>query len=266
MQSVAVCVLVLAAGASAIPPAGGFAASPWSDTSMCSPTDPPAMCQMKKGQCSPLSTVFSPAGGPVKAITSCANITGTVLGPQFYMSIGMAFSSGNPESMADMVSSDPNQVTVMRFCFVNATGLLNSDLVTLNRTAVAASVASAFTTPALAAAVVSAVDTCPEPVNYQLADFISCLKTACMANVVVSPTMGGWPGMGPSPSMGSSPFPMKSPYMGSPYMGSPYMGSPYMGFPSGIKPSSPYMGSPFAMKTPPAMGAKPAMKASPKMA
>lgn len=55
---------------------------------MCSPTDPPAMCQLKKGQCFPLSTVFSPKGGPVKAITSCANVTGTVLGPQFYTSIG----------------------------------------------------------------------------------------------------------------------------------------------------------------------------------
>nr|XP_027213901.1 uncharacterized protein LOC113806970 [Penaeus vannamei] len=254
MQSVAVCVLVLAAGVSAVPPAGGFAASPWADTSMCSPTDPPAVCQLKKGQCSPLATVFSPPGGPVKAVTSCATATGVVLGPQFYMSIGKAFSSGNLESMVDMVSSDSTEATVMRFCFVNATGLLNSDLVTLNRTAVVASVAAAFTTPALAEAVVSAVATCPEPVNYQLADFISCLRSACMASVTVPATAGG------SPFMGSSPFPMMSPYMGSPYMGSPYMGSP-----SGMK-SSPYMGSPFAMKSPAAVGAKPPKKASPKMA
>lgn len=132
-------------------------------------------------------------------------------------------------------------------------------MVTLNRTAVVASVAAAFTTPALAEAVVSAVATCPEPVNYQLADFISCLRSACMASVTVPATAGG------SPFMGSSPFPMMSPYMGSPFMGSPYMGSPYMGSPSGMK-SSPYMGSPFAMKSPPAMGAKPPKKASPKMA
>ncbi|ROT75494.1 hypothetical protein C7M84_005964 [Penaeus vannamei] len=215
MQSVAVCVLVLAAGVSAVPPAGGFAASPWADTSMCSPTDPPAVCQLKKGQCSPLATVFSPPGGPVKAVTSCATATGVVLGPQFYMSIGKAFSSGNLESMVDMVSSDSTEATVMRFCFVNATGLLNSDL---------------------------------------LADFISCLRSACMASVTVPATAGG------SPFMGSSPFPMMSPYMGSPYMGSPYMGSP-----SGMK-SSPYMGSPFAMKSPAAVGAKPPKKASPKMA
>lgn len=42
-----------------------------------------------------------------------------------FVTSGMAFASGNPESMADMVSSDPEQVTVMRFCFVNATGLVS---------------------------------------------------------------------------------------------------------------------------------------------
>lgn len=59
-----------------------------SPASMCSPTDPPAVCQLKKGQCSPVGAVFSPPGGPVKAVTSCANTTGVALGPQFFMSIG----------------------------------------------------------------------------------------------------------------------------------------------------------------------------------
>ncbi|XP_047489679.1 uncharacterized protein LOC125039596 [Penaeus chinensis] len=189
MQSVVACVLVFVAGASAVMPAGGFAASPWLDTSMCPPTDSLMVCQLKKGQCSPVGSVFSPPGGPVKAITSCANTTGVVLGPQFFMSIGLAFVSGSPESLADKTSSDPAAVTAIRRCSLNTTGLLNADMMTLNRTAVAASVASAFSTPAMGAAVASAVASCPEPVDYKITDFVTCLKTACMNSVSVSPFM-----------------------------------------------------------------------------
>nr|XP_027213893.1 uncharacterized protein LOC113806961 [Penaeus vannamei] len=147
------------------------------------------VCQLKKGQCSPVGAVFSPPGGPVKAVTSCANTTGVALGPQFFMSIGLAFVSGNPESLADKTSSDPAAVTAIRRCALNATGLLNADMMTLNRTAIAASVASAFSTPALGAAVSFAVAACPEPVDYKVTDFVTCLKTACMNSVSVSPFM-----------------------------------------------------------------------------
>lgn len=58
--------------------------------SMCELSDSLMVCQLKKGQCSPVGAVFSPPGGPVKAVTSCATATGVVLGPQFYMSIGEA--------------------------------------------------------------------------------------------------------------------------------------------------------------------------------
>ncbi|XP_042860208.1 uncharacterized protein LOC122246026 [Penaeus japonicus] len=189
MQSVVACVLVFVGVASAALSAGGFAPSPWVDTSMCSPTDSLMACQLKKGQCSPVGTVFSPPGGPVKAITSCANTTGVVLGPQFFMSIGLAFVSGNPESLADKTSSDPATATAIRRCALNTTGLLNADMMTLNRTAVTAAVASAFSSPAVGAAVASAVASCPEPVDYKITDFVSCLKTACMENVSVSPFM-----------------------------------------------------------------------------
>lgn len=66
---------------------------------------------------------------------------------------------------------------------------LNADMMTLNRTAIAASVASAFSSPALGAAVSFAVAACPEPVDYKVTDFVTCLKTACMNSVSVSPFM-----------------------------------------------------------------------------
>ncbi|XP_042860209.1 uncharacterized protein LOC122246027 [Penaeus japonicus] len=189
MQHMVAYILVLVVGASAVAPSAGPVVSPWIDTSMCSLSDSLMACQLKKGQCSPVGTVFSPPGGPVKAITSCANTTGVLLGPQFYLNIGLAFVSGNPESLADKTSSDPTTVTAIRRCALNATGLLNPDMMTLNRTAIHAAVASAFSTPGLGAAVASAVASCPEPVDYKITDFITCLRTACMENVSVSPMM-----------------------------------------------------------------------------
>ncbi|XP_027213897.2 uncharacterized protein [Penaeus vannamei] len=189
MQSAVLYALVLAAGVSAVPPASGPLATPWVDTSMCELSDSLMVCQLKKGQCSPVGAVFSPPGGPVKAVTSCANTTGVALGPQFYLSIGLAFVSGNPESLADKTSSNPNTVTAIRRCALNATGLLNADMMTLNRTAIAASVSSAFSTHALGTAVASAVAACPEPVDYNITDFITCLRRACMNSVSASPLM-----------------------------------------------------------------------------
>lgn len=66
---------------------------------------------------------------------------------------------------------------------------LNADMMTLNRTAIAASVASAFSAPALGAAVSFAVAACPEPVDYNITDFITCLRRACMNSVSASPLM-----------------------------------------------------------------------------
>ncbi|KAK7065150.1 hypothetical protein SK128_014451 [Halocaridina rubra] len=165
------------------------ASSPWMDTSLCPVTDSLMVCQLKKGMCSPISTIFSPPGGPVKAVATCANSTGAALGPQFFMSIGLAFLSGSPESLADKASSDPTTATAIRRCALNATGLLNPDMITLNRTTVANSLSSAFITPDLGDSVAAAVTTCPEPIDYKVTDFINCLKVACMNNVAVSPFM-----------------------------------------------------------------------------
>ncbi|XP_064085826.1 uncharacterized PE-PGRS family protein PE_PGRS10-like [Macrobrachium nipponense] len=171
------------------PPPTASTSSPWMDTSLCPLTDSLMVCQLKKGMCSPINTIFSPLGGPVKAVTVCANATGAVLGPQFFMSVGLSLLAGAPESLADKASSDPATATAIRRCALNTTGLLNPDLLTLNRTAVSNSLSDAFITPELGAAVAAAVASCPEPVDYKLTDFIHCLKVACMNNVAVTPFM-----------------------------------------------------------------------------
>ncbi|XP_068203004.1 uncharacterized PE-PGRS family protein PE_PGRS10-like [Palaemon carinicauda] len=172
-----------------VSPPTSSTSSPWMDTSLCPLTDSLMVCQLKKGMCSPISTIFSPPGGPVKAITVCTNATGAALGPQFFMSVGLTFLAGAPESLADKASSDPATATAIRRCALNNTGLLNPDLLTLNRTAVSDSLSGAFITSDLGAAVAAAVASCPEPVDYKLTDFIHCLKVACMSNVAVTPFM-----------------------------------------------------------------------------
>ncbi|XP_066962384.1 WAG22 antigen-like isoform X2 [Macrobrachium rosenbergii] len=181
--------LGMASAITQVSPPTASTSSPWMDTSLCPLTDSLMVCQLKKGMCSPINTIFSPPGGPVKAITICANATGAVLGPQFFMSVGLSFLAGAPESLADKASSDPATATAIRRCALNTTGLLNPDLLTLNRTAVSNSLSDAFITPDLGAAVAAAVASCPEPVDYKLTDFLHCLKVACMNNVAVTPFM-----------------------------------------------------------------------------
>lgn len=55
---------------------------------------------------------------------------------------------------------------------------------TLNRTAIAASVNTSFKNSPLGAVVAQAAATCPEPVDYMMADYMTCLKDACLKNVV----------------------------------------------------------------------------------
>ncbi|XP_063592596.1 uncharacterized protein LOC134769789 [Penaeus indicus] len=250
MHSTALCLLALASGALGV---FGPLASPWVDTSMCPPTDSLMACQLKKGQCSPVGSVFSPPGGPVKAIASCANTTGVALGPQFFMSIGLAFVTGKPESLPDMIPADAASLTAIRRCSLNATGLLGNDTA-LNRTAVAASFSAAFSDPGLAAAVASAVASCPEPVDYKISDFITCLRTACMNNAVVSPfvqtaaspAQSSWP----APSVASSLFVGSSPFMKFSPASAPSA-------PSSAPPST--MSPPSAVRTPATTGIPPNM-------
>lgn len=154
---------------------------------------------------------------------------------------------------------------------------LSNDTKTLNRTAVASSISSAFSIPSLAAAVASSVSSCPEPVDYKMSDFITCLKTSCMNSVspfMQTPT-SPVKSMGPSPSLGSSPFVGSSPYMSFPPKAatSPHVASPPPAAPSSNKspPSTveapaamgipPNMVSPYFMQSPPA--AAPAVGAWP---
>ncbi|XP_066962453.1 uncharacterized protein [Macrobrachium rosenbergii] len=82
--------------------------NPWIDTSMCPPGDTVSVCQMKKSRCAGVRKVFQGAVSPVGAVIQCANATGVMPGPDFFLSIGLAFAKGTPEMLADQVSRDPS--------------------------------------------------------------------------------------------------------------------------------------------------------------
>nr|XP_053631067.1 uncharacterized protein LOC128687578 isoform X2 [Cherax quadricarinatus] len=177
----AVWVMVKVLDVNTLTPASVLACGPGEDTN--------ARCILKKTQCSPITRIISGPQGPVDTLISCANQTGVFLDPVFFMSIGLAFLQGNPESLTDQVSPDSATSSGIRRCILNATGLANPDM-TLNRTAVAVNLSMGFpSSSTLGAAVAAAAVTCPEPVDYRLTDFISCLKMACMNSVVNNPLM-----------------------------------------------------------------------------
>ncbi|KAG7164646.1 uncharacterized protein LOC121871287 [Homarus americanus] len=186
MQVLVLAMVVVGGGASSLTPPGP-PASPWMDTSLCPTTDSLTLCQMRKVECGGLNQLLSPPGGVLHAITTCANATSLTLPPRFFMSIGMAFVHGQPESLADHVTSDPTDSTALRRCVLNATGLLDPETLTLNRSAVATSARGLLASPELGDAVASSVQTCPEPVAFSVENFLSCVKAACITNADKSP-------------------------------------------------------------------------------
>ncbi|KAK7084192.1 hypothetical protein SK128_011577 [Halocaridina rubra] len=123
-------------------------------------------------------------------------------------SSGLAFIKGTPEMLSDMVSSDPMVSREIRRCTLKSTGLLSPDM-NINRPALGAALNASLTTPALSAASVAAAYSCPEPVDFKITEFMNCIKSACMSNVVVNPYM----------TLGTS-----GPYPGNPNVGSSYQG------------------------------------------
>ncbi|XP_064085276.1 uncharacterized protein LOC135200572 [Macrobrachium nipponense] len=166
-------------------PGPGFV-NPWVDTSRCPPGDTIPMCQLKKSKCTGVRKVFQGAVSPVGAVVKCANATGVMPGPDFFLSIGLAFAKGNSEMLADQVSTDPSVTMAIRQCTLNATGLLSPDN-TIDRFAVATALNASLSTPALSAAAMEAAFSCPEPEDFQPTKYINCITSACISSVTVGP-------------------------------------------------------------------------------
>lgn len=188
MKVVVVLLSVLVCCGSALTPPGTFA-TPWMDTSLCSPADSLTLCQLKKSQCAPLDQLLTPAGGVVGAVTTCATASGVTLSATFFMGVGTAFMQGKPDALVDQASPDPATATTLRRCVLNTTGLLDPETLTLNRSAVAALVRGALTSPELGETVAAGAMACPEPLDFDVKIYKSCMKAVCMMEAANSPVV-----------------------------------------------------------------------------
>ncbi|KAK7084193.1 hypothetical protein SK128_011578 [Halocaridina rubra] len=81
--------LMASGGALATYPDGGVPPkNPFFDSFLCNKENSIPVCELKKSQCAGINQVFIGPGGPVGAVINCANGTGAVPGPEFYLGIG----------------------------------------------------------------------------------------------------------------------------------------------------------------------------------
>ncbi|KAK8402505.1 hypothetical protein O3P69_000732 [Scylla paramamosain] len=166
----------------------------WHKESLCGKKLTVAACKMKMGLCGPLDTLLAPLMGTPQTILSCANTSAVPLKADFFAYLGKAMITGAVGmTLPKKPTGDPLADLAIKKCILGSTGLLGDDL-QLNRTTIAAQLAN-VSPPSLAAAVGLAVNTCPEPLELKVEEYLKCLKKSCMASI---------PDLTPPPSVGFS--------------------------------------------------------------
>ncbi|XP_050738056.1 uncharacterized protein LOC127009234 [Eriocheir sinensis] len=187
------CLLTLAAAASAVLTPTSLLPLTDAEESLCGKKSAVPVCRMKLSQCAPLDTLLTPLLGSPQTIISCTNTTGMPLKADFLASLGRAMMTGTVDAkLMKKPTGDAPADYAIRQCVLNSTGMLGGDL-QLNRGAIAAQVAS-MSPPSLRAAVGLAIDGCPEPVDLKVMEYLKCLKKTCVASIPdptpVPPSLG----------------------------------------------------------------------------
>ncbi|XP_069990487.1 uncharacterized protein [Penaeus vannamei] len=208
MARLVLCVLaMMAAGISAGKKLTHSSVFSWDTDPICGTGDSPFDCHLKKTQCGAITKMLEPSGGYIKNYIICAKSAAVELGPVFFKNLGLAYSDYTRDKRI------PPTITDVRRCALESTGLMQPDM-TLNRTAIAASVTNSFKSSPLGAVVAQAATTCPEPVGFMMAEYMNCLKDACLQNAVAFATTTAPPTTtqpAPLPNTDSAPLPAHSP-------------------------------------------------------
>ncbi|XP_047489593.1 uncharacterized protein LOC125039562 [Penaeus chinensis] len=169
---------MLVAGISAGKKITQSSAFSWDTDPICGVGELPYNCHLKKVQCGAITKMLEPSGGYIQNFVICAKAAASELGPVFFKNLGVAYANSTDGKRVSPTITD------VRRCALESTGLLQSDS-TINRTAIAASITTAFKASPLGVAIGQAATTCPEPTEFMMADFMNCLKEACLQNVLV---------------------------------------------------------------------------------
>ncbi|KAK7065147.1 hypothetical protein SK128_014448 [Halocaridina rubra] len=114
--------------------------------------------------------------------------------------LAAAFQSGHPESIVDrVIINDTAALTNFKKCVLTAAGVVSMDG-TLNRMGIIMKMQTKATIhPLLMDVVAAAINSCPEPENLKVAQFMTCVKKACIHempdSIVALPSYGAF-GMG----------------------------------------------------------------------
>ncbi|XP_037791108.1 uncharacterized protein LOC119586448 [Penaeus monodon] len=182
MARLVLCVLaMLVAGISAKKKLTHSPVFSWDTDPICGVEESPFDCHLKKVQCGAITKMLEPSGGYIKNYVICAKSAASELGPAFLKNLGVTYTNSTDDKHV------PPTIIGVRRCALESTGLLNTDE-TLNRTLIAASVTHSFKNSPLSVVVAQAAATCPEPVEFMMADYMHCLKEACLQNVVAFTT------------------------------------------------------------------------------
>lgn len=140
---------------------------------------PLGQCQLRTAKCKDIKGIAQGTSGPVKDVMDCA----TLLGIPKMMVIGVlpqAFGEGKPETIVDRVMPNNTEASSeLRRCVMQASGLLTLNG-TLNRAALQFKLTTTMMHPLVKDVVTTALSTCPDPDDYKISDFLTCLRGECI--------------------------------------------------------------------------------------
>ncbi|XP_045604706.2 uncharacterized protein [Procambarus clarkii] len=167
-----VAALFLTASAPAIPGGGG-------GDPACGALGP-GTCMVRATKCALVTKLAQGKNGPVKDVFDCAAAQG-IPKTQVVSVIGVAFQSGQPETIVDrVITNDTAAALQLRRCVLTAGGLVRMNG-TVDRAAMVGRIAASTSThPAVVDTIAAAVTACPEPPLMQMKTFLTCVRAACI--------------------------------------------------------------------------------------
>ncbi|XP_066962307.1 uncharacterized protein [Macrobrachium rosenbergii] len=160
----------------------------------CAPSLSASECQLRRAECGVVNSILQASGGPINSVLECAEMVGVPVHPASLLPwvrsgiwnpvsevfLGTSYLTGNPPSILDQIGADSTSLAALRYCTLNATGLVMEngkiDRVELSERFET----QLFYMPSVSSALIEAAGLCPEPEEYKVETFLGCLRASCL--------------------------------------------------------------------------------------
>ncbi|KAK7065149.1 hypothetical protein SK128_014450 [Halocaridina rubra] len=170
------CFLDVAFGIAAI----GLTSYPYTTAESCASTLTDSECQLRRAECGVVNSILQASGGPINSVLECAEIVGVTVDPAVFTFLGTDFLTGIPPSITELIEADPTSLAALRYCTLNATGLVLENGKLDRVELVERFETQLFYVPSVSSALVEAANICPEPEEYKVETFMGCLRASCL--------------------------------------------------------------------------------------